>query len=421
MRRDPTLATAASFLSLVCDGIRMSKDTPDKHKEREMQKSAIAKSIPSDVAKPLISAEVIEKQRITRILVAKTMLGEELAKDKPSMASLDVLRKAAFGTETIEDEEASVTTIVETTVRKCPEQKRVEPPPRALPQTTAVENLIDPVLVTDEHSEVEVSDDAAMSIGDSDNEEEISDDYSRTGSSSCGESTTSRGSRKRPADELPERDPKKTDRREFPGAVTRSEGGCRIYVPPTVIRDTTATETSAATSPETASASAVERANATAVTTDATPATPNATAVTTDATSANPNATVVILNAMENRNATEVSPMTTTENLDATERTFRVGIMIETRPVIVATEFAELIPTIPRAIAGRTDHTNVWRGDRDGRATSVGRRSNSTRDRGVGTRRPDGGGHLPNYGGHGASMDNAEYHGCGRVAISSSG
>jgi len=230
-------------------------------------------------------------------------------------------------------------------------------------------------LVTDEHSEVEVSDDAAMSIGDSDNEKEISDKYSGTGSSSCDESTTSHGSRKRPTDESPERETKDTGRREFPGAVTCSEGGCRICVPHTVTRDTTGAETPATTSPATTGERTVERPNAkaadtptpsnvrasTAVNTDvsvvtrseclnpmpaiinamsaisnATTATPNATAAiinattaTTHAMSAIPNATVVIPDAMENPTATEVPPIATTENLDATERTIRFGITKE--------------------------------------------------------------------------------------------
>jgi len=76
-------------------------------------------------------------------------------------------------------------------------------------------------------SVVILSDDAAMSVGDSDEEESESDGFSCTDSnSSHGESTRSHGSRKRPADESPEREWDETRRREFPGIVTRSEGGC---------------------------------------------------------------------------------------------------------------------------------------------------------------------------------------------------
>jgi len=79
-------------------------------------------------------------------------------------------------------------------------------------------------------AEVIVSDDAAMSVGDSDEEDE-SDGFSRTGSSSHGDSIPSRGSCKRPADGSPEREVTETIRKEFPGLVSRSEAGCRIYIP----------------------------------------------------------------------------------------------------------------------------------------------------------------------------------------------
>jgi len=208
-----------------------SKSNLDRSKEGVVKKAAVVRSIISDVVRPLVSAEVIEKQRVLRIIVAKTMLGEELAKSEPLPASLAVYRKAAFGTETPDGEEASATTTVKGTPEICAEDTGVEIFPNALSQTTTIEELRDPVIITDEPSEIEVSDDAAMSIGDSDNEGGISEDYSGTGSSSCGESTTSRGSRKRTADESPEREPKEISRREFPGNVTRSKGGCRIYVP----------------------------------------------------------------------------------------------------------------------------------------------------------------------------------------------
>jgi len=88
-----------------------------------------------------------------------------------------------------------------------------------------------------------ISDDALMSIGDSEeegSESDGSDGFSHSGSGICrGDSTVSRGSRKRPADESPERELGETSRREFSGLITHSEGGCRIYVPPTEKRDGT--------------------------------------------------------------------------------------------------------------------------------------------------------------------------------------
>jgi len=86
--------------------------------------------------------------------------------------------------------------------------------------------------VNDERGIV-LSDDDAMSVGDSEEDETGTDEFSgESGSSSCGESIVSRTNRKRMAEESSEREPAGTSRKEFPGAVTRSEGGCRIYVPP---------------------------------------------------------------------------------------------------------------------------------------------------------------------------------------------
>jgi len=75
-----------------------------------------------------------------------------------------------------------------------------------------------------------------MSIGDSNEDDTGTDGFSGGDvSSSCGVSVVSRPSRKRAAGESPEREPVGTNRKKFPGAVTRSDGGCRIYVPPAVL------------------------------------------------------------------------------------------------------------------------------------------------------------------------------------------
>jgi len=78
-------------------------------------------------------------------------------------------------------------------------------------------------------------DDTGMSIDQSDEEQTGSDGFSGSGNSSSeSESVVSQGSRKRTAEESPEREPAETMRKSFPGTVTRSEAGCRIYVPSTV-------------------------------------------------------------------------------------------------------------------------------------------------------------------------------------------
>jgi len=81
-------------------------------------------------------------------------------------------------------------------------------------------------------AEIVAPDDTGMSIDESDEEQTSSDGFS--GSSDCSsesESVVSQGSRKRTAEESPEREPAETIRKSFPGTVTRSEAGCRIYVP----------------------------------------------------------------------------------------------------------------------------------------------------------------------------------------------
>jgi len=80
-----------------------------------------------------------------------------------------------------------------------------------------------------------VSDDAAMSVGDSEKEGSESNGFSRTDSnSSRGESTHSQANRKRPANESPEPEWDETRRREFPGTVTRSKGRCRVHIPSSI-------------------------------------------------------------------------------------------------------------------------------------------------------------------------------------------
>jgi len=49
--------------------------------------------------------------------------------------------------------------------------------------------------------------------------------------STCGSFVSAPGMRKRAADGSPERDSERNSRRDFPGRVTRSAAGCRIYLP----------------------------------------------------------------------------------------------------------------------------------------------------------------------------------------------
>jgi len=68
--------------------------------------------------------------------------------------------------------------------------------------------------------------DNVMSVGSS---TDVSLDHS-----TCGSSVSASESRKRTADESPDRDCDVRSRREFPGRVTRSSAGCRVYIPTSV-------------------------------------------------------------------------------------------------------------------------------------------------------------------------------------------
>jgi len=67
--------------------------------------------------------------------------------------------------------------------------------------------------------------DSVMSVGSSSSD----GDQSR---STCRSSVSASGNRKRVAEESPERECGDSSRREFPGRVTRSAAGCRVYIPP---------------------------------------------------------------------------------------------------------------------------------------------------------------------------------------------
>jgi len=204
MRRDPSLASVSSFLSTVCGGALKDKNV----KKKEEAKSRVAESktgtIPSST-QTRSDARYIERQRLTRITAAKSLLEEELAKAKPSLASIDTFRAAAYGVDRSGEMEAfsECLATVKALIIMCDTTNTAN-------SLTTVVQVPDQEVIRESETPMEgqgeagivVSDDAAMSIGDSEEKEEGSDEFSHSGSSSSrGESTQSRGSRKRPADE----------------------------------------------------------------------------------------------------------------------------------------------------------------------------------------------------------------------------
>jgi len=256
----------------------------------------------------------------------------------------------------------------------------VEILPKALSKTTTTEGSRDPVIITDEPSEIDVSDDDAMSIGDSGNEGGISENYSGTGSSSCGESTASRGSRKRPADESPEREPKEISRREFPGNVTRSQGGCRIYVPtvtsvnatpadqlnatpadqlnatPADQSNATAAEIPSATNEGISNATVTERVAAKAAESRGAIISVRVTAITTESPTVT-NAEILVAKeptvsnaTAATSNATAATSNATVATSNATERPSLAETTVATHPTVITIDLNDLIPVTSQAV-----------------------------------------------------------------------
>jgi len=179
-----------------------------------------------------------ERMKATRITAAKSLLRDELKKVHPSNASIAAFRKAAYG-----EENSRETSSGQGGGRPGVSERSVETSAKATDDSTMVgkepDKLLpkdgkDAVVGTDEGTASGgiSSDEDEMSIDESDDGGEISDDYSISGhSTSGGESIVSRESRKRRADESPEREGTGSVRKGFPGVVSRSEAGCRIHIP----------------------------------------------------------------------------------------------------------------------------------------------------------------------------------------------
>jgi len=242
VRQDPSLASVSSFLNIVC-GVSTGGKTAQK-KEEDKAKVMAGRIVPIPVFDEVrTSAEDSERQ----ITVAEVLSKEDFAKNMSSSAAVVIFRDAAAADDKSERENADIkvrTTEVIPLV-SCDEvmgnaESRIITTPETSYITSGVltgvhnEATPEPELPTHGQYETEivVSDDIAMSVGDSEEEEEDeSDGFSRTGSSSSRcESVPSRGSRKRPADESPERELRENLHGGFPGVVSRSEAGCRIYV-----------------------------------------------------------------------------------------------------------------------------------------------------------------------------------------------
>jgi len=234
-RSEPDLASAASFLNVVTMGV-------EEGQRLGKASIVVGKPLGTETAEVTVGgvsraeAKYNENQRRIRIIDAKSLLKEELAKVNSSLASVPHFRRVAYG-----DESIATTTAVQDDV-VIEETGKVADVMTVAGSTSIRQDCGDTGVLPEvpkepeseigAHEEIEIatSDKDAMSVGES--EEEMSDDFSVSGhSTSGGESVLSKGSRKRPADESPEREPTGTTRKGFPGVVTRSEAGCRVHLP----------------------------------------------------------------------------------------------------------------------------------------------------------------------------------------------
>jgi len=252
IRTEPQLASANSFMNIVSGGkptnvkgsVVIAERSPHTAIESAGAVVGVDAAAKATTEKPsetsLRNAKFAERQRLTRITAAKSLLKEELRKKNPSIASIATFRRQAYGEGGHEggvDEAEAAAIGVGCDVGVNP---RVVP----LCPTTSNEAAIMPFeavqcveVEVEKHGQdaMMILEEEVMSIGDSEEEEDESDGFSTSGhSTSGGESARSRGSRKRPADESPERDTSVTARRGFPGVVTRSEAGCRVHLPSAV-------------------------------------------------------------------------------------------------------------------------------------------------------------------------------------------
>jgi len=220
-RTDPNLASASSFLSVLTGGTKRKRSVKESENVTVTETETKVVSTKLAVVQPP-SVRYLEKQRTTRIVAAESLLRDELKKINPSMTSVAAFRKAAYGDESLETTDLGARRMIEQEVTTETELVLEEDGHKLKAQAGECHE-----------AELVMSDDAEMSFGDSDEKETGSNGFSGGyASSSDGESVVNRGSRKRPAAESPDQELAETTRKEFPGTMTRSDAGCRIYVPP---------------------------------------------------------------------------------------------------------------------------------------------------------------------------------------------
>jgi len=194
IRQDPSLATVTSFMSTVCSGPTLKNTGKDRVDDKIKATNPKGATTPGQ-SQPRADAKYVERQRLTRITAAKSLLEEELQKTRPSLESITAFRAAAYGEDkapepvTVEKDLAAVieTTVLTSGMSTQLAESRIgetsESGNSAKVMMAVVESGGAPAtevpMEANVATEIVVSDDAAMSVGDSDEEEE-SDGFSRS-------------------------------------------------------------------------------------------------------------------------------------------------------------------------------------------------------------------------------------------------
>jgi len=208
-KSDPNLVSVFAFMNKVCG------TEPGAQKLREAALSAIKKG---DVAG--------RREATVQAVVTPTGSAQE--------AGPKIVRQAGEGVlETTEIDEgmhddATTAAVVPTGGEGCaidPESRTDETMRDVIADLgdASVEVIRDSVIVDDDTDVISLVE-TVMSVEGSSSDDDQS-------SSSSGSSVSESGTRKRLAEGSPEREEGEGTRREFPGRVTRSAGGCRVYVP----------------------------------------------------------------------------------------------------------------------------------------------------------------------------------------------
>jgi len=194
---NPNLASVASFLSKVCG------TSVETQKLKDAARTAIQKGVSPDVVGNVTGD-----------------LSTEVLPAVPLVTAVTDVDQGIISTVECDEPSGPVTAVVDVDVstRNAVNRESSMVVPSSIVETDVVETF-----VIDESDAVSLAN-TVMSVGGSSGDEDRSP-------STCGSSASATGMRKRFAEESPERTPKEHSRREFPGRVTRSAGGCRVYVP----------------------------------------------------------------------------------------------------------------------------------------------------------------------------------------------